>query len=289
MLSTEVAITDNDSLITDGYIGKQIKTIQHMIKDNFDVVIIIDGKEGCGKTYFGMQLCKMVDPSFNLDRVVFSSEEFADVVNKCSPGQAVLMDESMNSFFSRQAMSGTNIGGVKLLAMCRFRRLFLVLILPSFFELDRYPALHRSSALVHIYAMPKDEGKEGLTRGFFRWYDRKAKKRLYLLGKKGMEYQVSKPTFYGRFANKTVMDMNLYNEKKFKALQLIGGEDKPEPKLTLLYKKKYLKSIRYIHQNHNPPINRDDFIKWAKEKLDIDVTTKDLVMKSMNTEMGDDP
>ena len=79
------------------------------------------------------------------------------------------------------------------------------------------------------------------------------------------------------------------DEKKFKALQLIGGEDKPEPKLTLLYKKKYLKSIRYIHQNHNPPINRDDFIKWAKEKLDIDVTTKDLVMKSMNTEMGDDP
>jgi len=107
------------------------KTIRALIKDKFDVVLILDGREGGGKTTFGCQLCKLIDPTFDLDRVVFDAEEFYKCANTLPPGSALLMDESMNVLFSRAAMSSTNIGMVRMLAMCRAKRLFIVLIIPT--------------------------------------------------------------------------------------------------------------------------------------------------------------
>lgn len=218
-LLTPVEIEQAEHGYMDGYLEEQTLTIRALIKDNFDVVVVLDGREGGGKTTMAGQLCKEIDPTFDLSRIVFDAEEFFKLANTLQPGQALLMDESMNVLFSRAAMSGTNISMVRLLAMCRAKRLFICLVIPSFFEMDKYAAMHRSNALIHIYTTPKKSGARGVERGYFRWYDYNAKLKLYMDGKKGMDYGVAKATFFGRFDKTWVVDEEAYNEKKLAALK----------------------------------------------------------------------
>jgi len=169
-----------------------------------------------GKTTFAFQLCKAVDPTFNIDRVCFNEEQFNEQVLKCAPGQAICLDEAMNVFFKRTTMSATNILMVRVLAECRKRNLFMLFVMPSFFEMDRYPALHRASCLIHIYTIMNDKGDAD--RGYFRYYDKEKKKMLYLEGRKSMIYTVAKPNFFGRFTKSFPIPDKEYQAKKDEAL-----------------------------------------------------------------------
>jgi len=263
-------VTQNTEHYVDGFILKQVRIIKRMLKKKWDVVGIIDGREGSGKTTKGFQLCKLVDPTFDIDRVVFSEKQFDETIINSKPGQAMCLDEGMNVFFSRTTMSSTNIAGVRILAECRKRNLFLLIILPSFFELDRYVSLHRSSFLLHVYAMPTR--KEGvMERGYWRWYDRRTKKVLYLEGRKKMVYHVVKPNFYGRFVKKFVISSKLYEAKKDKAL---ADKMKEPTKLEKHWKDKYLVSVRLLIKEKKMGI--DEFRKWCKT-MNLGVRTEDVV------------
>ena len=187
-----------------------------------------------GKTTFAFQLCKAIDPTFNIDRVCFNVTQWNEQVIKCKPGQAVCLDEAMVVFFKRATMSQTNILMVRVLAECRKKNLLLIFNIPSFFEMDRYPALHRASFLVHVYTMPTPKGDA--QRGYFRWYDKKAKKKLYLEGRKAMIYQVAKPSFYGKFSKAFVVSKKDYEAKKDKAL--MEKSVKSEGKVEKIWKDK---------------------------------------------------
>jgi hypothetical protein len=210
-----VVISNSDYKL-DGYLAKTVASIKNRLQHKWDCVGVVDGLEGSGKTTFAFQMCQSVDPTFNLDRVCFSEEQFNAQVIICKPGQAICLDEAMNVFFRRTTMSNTNILMVRVLAECRKRNLFLVFVLPSFFEMDRYPSLHRASFLVHVFAVPNK--RNNLERGFFKFYARPAKKKLYLLGRKDMNYQVVRPSFFGRFAKTFVLDEQGYEKKKDQAL-----------------------------------------------------------------------
>lgn len=216
-------VTLNTDYYLDGYLQKEVKTIRRMLQKQWDCVGIFDGREGGGKTTFAFQVCKAIDPSFNIDRVCFTEQQFYEQIVNATAGMAICLDEAMNVFFSRTAMSKVNISMVRVLAECRKRNLFLALVMPSYFEMDRYPALHRASFLAHIYAMPTKLGD--MQRGYFRWYDRKAKKKLYLEGRKGMIYQVAKPTFFGRFVKKFVISVKDYEDKKDRSLLQMSRDD----------------------------------------------------------------
>ena len=200
----------------DGFLAKRVIAIQRRLKRQWDFVGIIDGGEGAGKTTFAFQLCKAVDPTFNIDRVCFNEEQFNEQVLKCSPGQAICLDEAMNVFFKRTTMSATNILMVRVLAECRKRNLFLLFVMPSFFEMDRYPALHRASCLIHVYTVMNERGDAD--RGYFRYYDKDKKKKLYLEGRKAMIYNVVKPNFFGRFTKSFPIPDKEYQAKKDEAL-----------------------------------------------------------------------
>lgn len=192
---------------------KIIPELQYKDKDCF---IAFDGKEGSGKSTLALQWCKYVDNSFDLSRVVFTPEDFTEAIIKAKKGQAVCFDEAFTGFSSRSALSGINRTLVSLMMQIRQKNLFVAIVLPTIFQLDKYLSLFRTRVLVHVF---ENRGR----RGFFRVYSSKKKTQL-ILHKLARSYSYGirtnkKGRFYGVFALGKEEEKK-YREKKLKSLEL---------------------------------------------------------------------
>lgn len=193
------------------------KILPDLQKKDKDCIIAIDGKEGTGKSTLGLQWCKYIDPTFDLSRVVFTPQEFREAIYKSKKGQAIMFDEAFTGFSSRAALSGINRTLISLMMQIRQKNLFIVIVLPTFFLLDKYISIFRTRVLVHVY-----ENKS--RRGFFRVYSSK-KKRNLIMSKDSRTYSYGvrtnkKGRFYRIFALGDETIEKKYRDKKMKALEM---------------------------------------------------------------------
>jgi hypothetical protein len=198
------------------------KIIPDLQKKDKDCVIVVDGGEGAGKSTFAFQFGKRVDSTLTLDRVTFNAEEFRQAILKAKKGQCVIYDEAFTGLSSRAALSGVNRVLVSLMMQMRQKNLFVIVVLPTFFLLEKYVALFRTRILIHVY---ENKG----VRGYFRIYNKKKKKNLYLMGKQSLSYSGKKwkipvftkfkGRFYGVFALGDEKVELEYRKKKGKALE----------------------------------------------------------------------
>ena len=197
-----------------------IKIIPSLEKKDKDCVLALDGAEGSGKSTLALQIGKKVDPTLDLSRVVFDAESFRQAIFKAKKGQCVIFDEAFTGLSSRASLSGMNRALVGLMMQMRQKNLFVIIVLPTFFLLDKYVALFRTKALIHVY-------EAGGRRGYFKLYNRKLKKYLYLAGKTTYSYSGAKwkvrtkfaGRFYGVFALGDEKVEDKYREMKAKALE----------------------------------------------------------------------
>jgi len=195
------------SLYFDGKLIKGLKKVKKRItKKDHDYVIAIDGEEGSGKSTLANQIAKFIDPSFDLSRVCMTPLEFSQAIMKAKKGQAIVYDEAFTGLSSRGALSEINKLLVSLMMEMRQKNLFVIIVLPTFFLLDKYVALWRAKCLIHVYM-------KSSKRGYFTFFNRKKKKILYLRGKKDYSYSVIKTKFRGRFTAKSVIDDIKYRKK----------------------------------------------------------------------------
>ncbi len=192
------------------------KILPDLQKRDKDCIIAVDGKEGSGKSTLGIQWCKYFDPTFDLSRVVFTPEEFREAIYKSKKGQAIMFDEAFTGFSSRSALSGVNRTLISLMMQIRQKNLFIIIVLPTVFLLDKYISIFRTKVLVHVY-----ENKS--RRGFFRVYSSK-KKRQLILHKDSKMYSYGirsqkRGRFYGVFALGDDSEEKKYRKKKMEALK----------------------------------------------------------------------
>jgi len=191
----------------DGFLKTNLDAVKiSVVRRDYDSFLVLTGREGFGKSTFAFQVAKYLDPTFDLDRCVFSIEQFEEAAIGAKKHQAIVFDETMGYLSSRGAMSSFNKRLIKIMAEMRSKNLFVILCIPNFFELDRYPAIHRTTGLLHIYK-----------RGYFGSYDYNTKKKLYLTGKKYYSYNIS-PNFIGRFVKYFVLPKEEYERKKQQAI-----------------------------------------------------------------------
>jgi hypothetical protein len=205
----------------DGYLKDNLDIARKAIKNDWDMCFLIDGTERGGKSVLAMQLASYCDPNFNIDKVCLSRDEFKKTILKAEKYTAIVYDEAFTGLSSRNTMTRINKSIVEMLVEIGQKNLFVFIVCPTFFDLDRYPALWRSRALIHIYT------GESFSRGFFRFYGEETKKKLYVFGKKTYDYHCVPPDFYGRFTNHYVIDEAEYRKKKAKSLA--DKEKLPEP------------------------------------------------------------
>lgn len=109
---------------------------------------------------------------------------------------------------------------------CRQLNLFILIIIPNFFQLPMNYALGRSVFAIDV----KFEGD--FNRGYFDFYNFEKKRDLYIRGKKTHNYRIVKPSFQGRFTDGYGIPEKDYRDAKLKDLEQIDGDEvksaKPE-------------------------------------------------------------
>lgn len=148
-------------------LNDNLELIKRIIRTDQDWLHIVTGYEGSGKSNLGIQICKTIDPTFIVKRITFTSEEFLIAINEAKPYQAILMDEGVEGFFSRRAMSKENVDIAKTLTQIRFKNLFICICIPDWFLLDSYVRSHRVRSLTVV--------KE---RGIFAFYSKRQTKKI---------------------------------------------------------------------------------------------------------------
>jgi len=201
----------------DYYIAPQVynqikRGKEQVLKSDLDRVFVIDGREGFGgKSTLCFQLAYAYDPTLTLDRICFNSKEFAKALRTAKKGQAVVLDEGFRGLSSKGAISKENKQLVQLLMEIRQRNLFIFIVLPSFFLLEKYVAIFRSQALFHCYC-----SKKSIKRRYYKVYNYSDKKFLYIQGKAMMSYYLPKIEhsyrFYAKFP--PTIDREVYKAKK---------------------------------------------------------------------------
>jgi hypothetical protein len=196
----------------DGYVLGVLDTAKKVITKDWDMIFCADGGEGTGKSVFVQQAAYYCDPTLTLDRITFTPREFREAVMKAQPYQAVVYDEAFTGLNSRAAMSIINRALVSMLAEIRQKNLFIFVVMPTFFDLDKYVALWRSRGLFHIYT------GDNFARGLVAFYNIDKKKDLYIQGKKFYSYTQPRPNFVARFPNHYTVDKAAYKLKKLHSL-----------------------------------------------------------------------
>ncbi len=205
------------------YVEKKVKELldkkvkKDLSERDKDYVIIMDGYEGAGKSTFAMQIGKYVDPTLKLDRICMTCEEFKKAINNAKKNQCVIYDEAVTGLTSADSISRVGKMLKSLMMQMRQKNLFVIIILPSIFEFNKYAVLSRARWFFHVY-------ESGGRRGYFVGYNRRDTRRLYLKGKKTYSYLV-RSYFNGRFYGKYVVDEEEYRKKKEQALLLIDEEE----------------------------------------------------------------
>jgi len=180
-------------------------------KKDFDWVWIVDGSEGSGKSTFAQQIAKVLDPTFCIERMCMTPNEFTKAILKANKGQCVIFDEAFTGLSSRASLTEINKLLVSLMMEMRQKNLIVIVVMPTIFLLDKYVALFRSRGLFHVYL------KNG-RRGQWIYFNNKKKKLLYLLGKKLYDYSKPRSGFRGRFLDQYTIDEAEYRKKKGWAL-----------------------------------------------------------------------
>lgn len=184
-----------------------------LMKKDQDRVYIVDGRERTGKSVFTFQQAKYLDPTFNIERICFTPEEFLNQIRNAPQGSVVVFDEAFRGLSSKASQSKVNKKIVQAMMEVGQRNLIIFIVLPTIFLLEIYPAVLRSNCLFHVY-------QENSGRRCFKVYNYKKKSQLYNVGKKkGFSYSFPSTKVRGRFSKKYTIDEEIYRAKKLASLR----------------------------------------------------------------------
>jgi hypothetical protein len=193
---------------------------------------------GTGKSVFMQQIGECytelvndlhgLNISFTEKNIVFRPKDLIETSFNLPKHSCIILDEWEDAhYWSELGMTLRQF-----FRKCRQLNLFILIIIPNFFQLNIGYAISRSVFLIDV----RFEGE--FDRGYFRFYNFDRKKDLYIRGKKTYNYNTASPNFSGRFADGYVVGKEAYLKKKHD--DLLRYEDKSDEKPNA----KQIKSIK---------------------------------------------
>jgi len=222
----------------DGYLKSNLDIfLNEAIPNNWDGLFIIFGREGSGKTTIAAQSALYCDHSFDIDKCVFSAEQFKNKVDDVKPESAILWDEAITganaSDHARQIQSDI----ISKLTMIRKRKLKLFLCFPYLDMLRRY-FVNRCLASLYVYA------RSFTDRGHFYFYNDNQTEKLYGLMKNKYRsipkdaLKTAKRSFYGTFTKYFPLDEKEYEKRKDEASRLSSKKGN-------IWKNRFIETVQY--------------------------------------------
>jgi ribosomal protein L37AE/L43A len=203
-------------------LGKNLSMLKNAVMNqDFDAVILVDGAEGAGKSVFGLQIAYFLDKDNSIDldtQVCWYPEQVKEAILSLEKGKAIVWDEARRGLNRRRSTQQVNLEMTDLFAECRQHNLFLIVIMPTFYDMDMNIAVWRSRALIHVwFEWDKDNPEKPLKRGFFRFYNELGKKGLYVnkFSRQSYNYpHLPNKSFDATFVKHYVVDEVEYRRRK---------------------------------------------------------------------------
>jgi len=136
--------------------------LNEAIPNDWDCVVIIFGIEGSGKSTRATQSALYMDPSFNLDKTLFTPQSFTDAVDHHKKESALLWDEAITGANIRNYADELNRSIVSKMTQIRDKNLKFFLCFPYLNLLEKY---FISRAMYGVYIYAEDFNKRG--RAYF--------------------------------------------------------------------------------------------------------------------------
>lgn len=139
------------------FLVRWTRGLKHAIAEDWDQVIIVDGREGSGKSTLAAHIKAIYDGAYNMDMVSFDATDMLERMRTVPKGSCVLVDEAIMSLYKRQAMEEYQVTLAKAFSIVRARNLVFILVIPNYFDLD--PHLRtRANWRLYCYARRRVRG-----------------------------------------------------------------------------------------------------------------------------------
>lgn len=183
-----------EGIYLDGFLKKRLDNVLYIQSKDWDCCFVIDGVEGSGKSTLGFICSYYLNPNLSLDNIAIDGNDALKKLEKLPDKSLLMVDEGALMFSSKDAMKREQKKLIQVISVIRQKNMVLIIVLPSYFELNKYLAVHRSRFLLHVYSTAD------LERGRFAYFGTKKKRVLYELGRKN-NYSYGRPRsdFVGRF------------------------------------------------------------------------------------------
>lgn len=188
----------------------------------FTILISGDGWVRVGKSVLAMQtgyyLTEEVNKlhgtknKFTMNNIVFNSSNLIDRAFKLPKYSVIVLDEGDDLTEAHWTSLSKNLA--RFFRKCGQLNLFIILLIPDFFELSRPYAVTRTVCLINVYFHGEFE------RGNFQFFGFNSKRLLYKKGKRYGDYKAQPQDFFGSFTNCYPLDEQVYRKKKFEDLQV---------------------------------------------------------------------
>jgi len=193
----------------------------------WDNLLVIDGMERSGKTKLattiGYYYSHATGKPFSVDNVFFDPEKLMEAATQTRQ-QCLIWDEAAFGGLSTQWQSRIQQKmNAVLMTTGKYEHLYIVIV-PSFFRLNRYLAIDRSIGLLHVYT------PDLVTRGFFTCLNMQEKTWIYNNNRKSETYGKN-ISFRGKFTLKNtegLIDEAAYENKKDEAIANFVRSENPD-------------------------------------------------------------
>lgn len=192
---------------------------------------------------------------FNKDNIVFRPKDLIERSFQLPKYSCILLDEWEDAHYWSEL--GKTLR--EYFRKCRQQNLFILIIIPNYFQLNISYAINRSIFAIDV------KFDEELERGNYDFYDFNAKKKLYIKGKKFYDYHVAKRTFDGHFGDGYGVDRKEYLKAKKEDLERWDRDDKEKVRPEKIAHDSKLKTVGAFIMN-------EDLIK--KKGLTTDTISK---------------
>ena len=203
-------------------------------RGNGDLLIVVDGGEGLGKSTHVRQLATLADPDFTEAQIYFTREDLVEAMFKglpkdfdpptylagkyeAKPFRVLVLDEAKADLDRKKTMSSGNIGFANLISQSRQLHILLFICLPSIHDLDGYISQHRANALIHC------EMYSG-RKGFAKFYNRSGIKSLFVHKVHSERGYTQAWSFRYRFSSRETCNLERYNQFKAAAIERFRPE-----------------------------------------------------------------
>ncbi len=174
---------------------------------------------GTGKSVFAQQIAEVyleevraihgIDNHLTMKNLVFRPRDIIERSFKVPRYSVIICDEWEDLHYLSELGKSLR----QFFRKCRQLNLFILIIIPNFFQLPMSYAISRSVFLIDVKFMGEFD------RGYFSFYNFGKKKNLFVQGRKAQNYDCVKPNFTGRFVDGYVVDRKEYLAAKLKDLE----------------------------------------------------------------------